>query len=305
MSLSVKILGSNSASFAHNRHHTSQVVQAGSELFMVDCGEGTQLRCKKFGVKLSRINNIFISHLHGDHYYGLMGLLSTMHLYGREKDLLLVGPPGLAEIITVQFKYSDTDLNFKIDYREWIPGTIQTIFDSAQLSVETIPLDHRVSCSGYLFKEKPKGRRLNREVISEQLPPNEVHQLKDGIDVLNEDGSIKYLSKEVTLPPIRSFSYAYCSDTRYSESIIPQISNVDLLYHEATFMEDMRDRASNTYHTTTKQAGEIAIKADVSKLIIGHFSTRYKDLREMLTETKSTFKNSYLATEGEVFEIKP
>ncbi len=268
---------------------------------MVDCGEGTQLQCKKFGVRLSKIDNILISHLHGDHYYGLLGLLSTMHLYGRTKEVKLIGPPGLIEIITLQLRYSETTFNFNVNMIEWVPDRVECVFEDSKLTVHTIPLDHRVPCSGYLFREKKKRRRINKEAIEEKLTPNVVNKLKNGEDVYFEDGSLRFENKAVTLPPLKEFSYAYCSDTRIIPGLRAQIENVDIMYHEATFMEDMKERAYNTYHTTAAEAAQLARDSNIDMLLIGHFSTRYKDLQPVLAEARSIFKNTNLATEGQVF----
>ncbi len=303
MSLSIKILGSNSASFAHNRHHTSQIVQVQNQLFMIDCGEGTQLQCKKYGIKLSKIDHIMISHLHGDHYYGLIGLLSTMHLYGRQKTLKLIGPPGLMEIISLQLRYSETTLNYDIDLVEWAPDARQLVFEDDRLTIHTIPLDHRVPCCGYLIREKEKKKRINKEAISERLSPDIVYKLKNGEDIINEDGSIRFKNKEVTLPPYPQYSYAFCSDTRLKREILSDISGVDIVYHEATFIEDMKERAHQTYHTTAGDAAQLAKDADAKMLLLGHFSTRYKNLDPVLAEAKEIFQNSYLATEGQTFSV--
>lgn len=268
---------------------------------MIDCGEGTQLQCKKFNVKLSKIDHILISHLHGDHYYGLIGLLSTMHLYGRQKPLTLAGPPGLKEILSLQLRYSETRLNYPIEFTEWVPDKVEVVLDNERFSVETIPLDHRVPCSGYMIKEKPNKRRLNREVLTEPLPPTYIQLLKNGQDVCDEEGKLLYKYEEVTKPALKHLSYAYCSDTRYKPQILQQIQNADLLYHEATFADDMKERAHQTYHTTAKQAGDLATQAHVGKLLIGHFSTRYKDLDVILDEAKSVFKNTHAAIEGQTF----
>ena len=270
---------------------------------MIDCGEGTQLQCKKYGVKLSKIDHILISHLHGDHYYGLIGLLSTMHLYGREKTITLAGPPGLKEIISLQLRYSETRLNFDIDFTEWIPDTVQTVLDMPRFTVKTIPLDHRVPCSGYLIEEKPNKRRIIREVIPQQLPPVHINALKNGEDVYSESGDLLYRNAEVTKPPLKHYSYAYCSDTRYKPAILEQVKKVDLMYHEATFMEDMHERAVNTYHTTARQAGTLAKDAEVGQLLIGHFSTRYKELNDMLAEAREVFQSTSLAIEGQTFTV--
>ncbi|MFZ9046184.1 MAG: ribonuclease Z [Cyclobacteriaceae bacterium] len=301
MAIIVKILGSNSASFAHNRHHTCQILQVKDKYLMIDCGEGTQLQCKRYNVKLSKIDHILISHLHGDHYYGLIGLLSTMHLYGRQKELTLAGPPGLKEIISLQLRYSETRLNFSVAFTEWVPENIQTVLETERFTVDTIPLDHRVPCSGYLIKEKPNRRRINRELLKETLPPSHLHALKSSEDVYDEDGKLLYRWEDVTKPPLKNVSYAYCSDTRFKPDIIEQIKDSDLVYHEATFADDMKKRAYDTYHTTAKQAASIARDAEVSQLLIGHFSTRYKDLDVVLEEARAVFPHTSLAIEGNTF----
>lgn len=304
MSFSLKILGSNAAIAAHHRHQTSQLLTMMQVPFLIDCGEGTQLRLKKFKIKSQRIDHIFISHLHGDHYYGLMGLISSLHLYGRTKDLNIYGPPGLKEIISIQLKFSQSTLNYKINYNEWGPGKSQLLFENVNLTVHSFPLDHRIDCSGFLFKEKPKKRRIKKGVLEKNVSPLTVITLKDGKDVLDADGNVLMENKKYTLDPARQCAYAYCSDTRYNESIIPHIKEVDILYHEATFMDDMLDRAEQTFHSTTKQAGEIAKKAKVDKLLIGHFSTRYKELEPLLEETRTIFTNTELAMEGETFTVE-
>lgn len=303
MALELQILGSNSAAFAHNRHHTAQVLRVQDKYFLIDCGEGTQLLLKRFRIKLARIQTIFISHLHGDHYYGLMGLLSTLHLYGKKSDVHIFGPPGLLEIISLQLKYSSTFLSYDIKFHEWKPGVQEKIYDDPQLTIETIPLDHRIPCSGFLFREKPKKRGLLRDKIPELLSPLEVRDLKNGKDILDNEGKIRYRSKDVTAPPKKPYSYAYCSDTRLIPGLEDKIRDVDLVYHESTFMEDMKERANYTFHTTAAQAASLAKKANVGKLLLGHFSTRYKDLRPMLNEAKSIFENTELAEEGKRFLI--
>lgn len=304
MSLELLILGSNASAFAHRRHHTSQVLKIQDHYFLLDCGEGTQLLMKRYQVKLSRIDHIFISHLHGDHYFGLIGLISTMHLFGRKKDLLLVGPPGLSEIISLQLRYSETSLGFKIDYREFKPNESEVIYEHDKYDVTTIPMDHRVPCSGYLFREKPKKRRINRKMLPElNLSKLDILKLKDGEDLLNEDGSIRYENKTITLDPSPAVSYAYCSDTKYKPELIELVKGVDLIYHEATFANDMKDRAAATYHTTAEQAAQFAKDAKVGKLLLGHFSARYRELDILLTEARPIFDNTELAIEGTKFTL--
>ncbi len=303
MALELQILGSNSAAFAHNRHHTAQILRIQDKYFLIDCGEGTQLLLKRFKIKLARIQTIFISHLHGDHYYGLMGLLSTLHLYGKKSDVHIYGPPGLLEIISIQLKYSSTFLSYDLKFHEWTPNVQEQIYDDTQLTVETIPLDHRIPCSGFLFQEKPKKRGLLRDKIPDLLTPLEILDLKLGKDIYDKEGNIKYRSEEVTIPPKKPYSYAYCSDTRLIPGLEERIKGVDLVYHESTFMEDMKERANYTYHTTAAQAAALAKKANIGKLLLGHFSTRYKDLRPMLKEARDIFENTELAEEGKRFLI--
>ncbi len=304
MNLELLILGSNSAAFAHRRHHTSQLLKIQGQHFLIDCGEGTQLLLKRNKVKISRIDHIVISHLHGDHYFGLIGLLSTMHLFGREKDLLLVGPPGLLEIISLQFKYSETALNFKINFVEFTPDISEVVFETDKLTVSTIPMNHRVPCSGFLFKEKSKKRRINRKTLPDlELSNIEIIRLKNGEDILNENGSVKYENKLLTLDPHPQYSYAYCSDTKYKKELENLVRGVDLLYHESTFANDMKDRAESTFHTTAKQAAQFAKNAGVKKLILGHFSARYDSLDIILSEAREVFPDAELAIEGTKFEV--
>ncbi|NVK84231.1 MAG: ribonuclease Z [Cytophagia bacterium] len=301
MSIRVKILGSNSATPAHRRHHTSQLVSVEGKYYLIDCGEATQLQLKRYKLRAQRINNIFISHLHGDHYLGLMGLLSSMHLMGRNKSLDLYGPKGLQEIITLQLKYSDTVFNYEVNFHEIDTEKHQLIHEDELVTVHSIPLDHRISCSGFLISEKPKNRRIIREAIPEDFSVRNIIRLKKGEDVYSEDGKLLFKNEDVTLPPRQTFKYAYCSDTKYNESIIPIIEEADMLYHESTFLEEHMDRASTTYHSTAKEAATIAKKAKVGKLLLGHFSARYKDIEPLQQEAREVFEESYLAIEGEEF----
>jgi len=301
LAIELKILGSNSAAFAHNRNHTSQFLRVQNTYFLIDCGEGTQLLLKKNKVKLSKINNIVISHLHGDHYYGLIGLLSTLHLFGRKAALKLFGPPGLREIITLQLKYSTTSLSYDIDFCEWTPGKSEEIFEDQHITVTTFPLSHRIPCSGFLFKEKPKKRRINKKHVDRELTPLQINDLKNQKDIYDMDGKLLYQWQLATLPPYPSHSYAFCSDTKYIPELSDFLSNVNLIYHEATFTEDMAERAALTYHSTARQAAQLAKNADAEMLILGHFSTRFKDLSPLLEEAKEVFESTELALEGSIF----
>lgn len=304
MSFELTILGSNSASPVYNRHQTAQILHIQNEYILIDCGEGTQMQLARYRFKLNKINYIFISHLHGDHYLGLVGLLSTMHLFGRTKELYLFGPPGLSEIITVQFSFSETVLNYPIHFTELETEKNKIIVTSPHFSVETIPLIHRIPCCGFLFRESPKKRRIRKNVLPENISLASIAKLKKGENVTDEAGNILYNVDEMTEPPRKSHSYAFMSDTAYSEAYLDRIRNIDLLYHEATFTSDMAARAKETFHTTTSGAAELAKKAGVDRLIIGHFSSRYRDLKPLLEEAKAVFPNSWLAIEGERFSVK-
>ncbi|MFQ3213010.1 MAG: ribonuclease Z [Marivirga sp.] len=305
MSFEIQILGSNAAAPAHGRHHTAQSVRIQNNQYLVDCGEGTQLRMKAFGIKKNRLSHIFISHLHGDHYLGLMGLLSTMHLNGRKQAIDLYGPVGLAEIITIQLKYSNTRLSYPIHFHELASEKSVLIMENEHVTVHTIPLNHRIACNGFLFREKLKPRKMIKEkLLAASLGVAQINRLKAGEDVLDENGQLLYAFTDFTLPPKRSRSYAYCSDTLYDEAILPIIKGVDLLYHEATFLHDMLDRAQQTHHTTCKQAATMAKKAAVGQLILGHFSNRYKELLPLLAEARREFPDTVLGEEGLIFSVQ-
>ena len=270
---------------------------------MVDCGEAAQMQLMKFQANLHRINHIFISHLHGDHYLGLMGLIFTMHLQRRSNDLHLYSHRGLDEIITTQLRYSRSSPSFKIIFHRLEKDVREIIFDDNLLTVETIPLSHKIRCSGFLFREKPKQRRIDKSTLPPNLTVQQLGGLKAGNDVQDESGNILYRNADLTLPPKRSRSYAYCSDTAYHEPVIEQIKDIDLLYHEATFSLQDEPRARDTLHSTAYQAATIAARSNVKKLIIGHFSGRYKDLNVLLEEAQKVYPNTELAQEGETYDI--
>lgn len=283
---------------AHNRNQTAQFVQIQNCHLLIDCGEGTQMQLRHYGLRMSRIDYIFISHLHGDHCLGLMGLISTLNLYGRTNPLHLYGPRGLDEIITVQLRHSQTWLRFPLQFHIVDTSKARVILDHEHFTVESIPLIHRVPCAGYLFREKPKPLNINKAALHDKLKLQEIALFKQGKDVCHEDGSIKYRHEDYTLPAKRSRSYAYCSDTQVNPAMIEQIRGVELLYHEATFTSDLAARASHTMHSTAQQAAETAKEAAVEHLLIGHFSTRYKELDGLLDEAKEVFEDTELAIEG-------
>jgi ribonuclease Z len=302
-SFNITILGSSGALPAYGRFPSSQLVEIQNRYFLVDCGEGTQIQLMRYQANLHRINHIFISHLHGDHYLGLMGLLFTMHLLRRTNDLHLYSHPGLDDIITTQFKHSRSAPNFKIIFHRLEKDAHQIIFEDDALTVETIPLKHKLTCSGFLFREKIKPRRVNKEKLPAGLLLKQIANLKKGFDVLDENGGVLYKNEDLTYPPRISRSYAYCSDTAYNVSMIEQIRQVDILFHEATFTLDEESKAIDTLHSTASHAAMIARQAEVKKLLIGHFSARYKDLAPVLEEARKIFDPCALAVEGEIFSI--
>lgn len=304
MTFQVTILGSNSAIPAYGRHHTSQYVQINNQRFLIDCGEATQNQLMHYKLSSLKLDAIFISHLHGDHYLGLVGLLSSMHLQGRTKSLELYGPIGLRDIIIAHFKASDTVLKYKLNFTPIDAHSKEVIYEDKQTSVFIIPLNHKIDCTGFLFKEKPHPIRFNKNKLPQNLSLVQIASLKKGEDVTDESGNVLYKNKELTLPRLHQRTYAYCSDTKYIPSLKNQLKKIDLLYHEATFLNENELRASNTYHSTAAQAAKLAQDAQVKKLLIGHFSARYKELKPFEDEAKKVFTNSHLAIEGTTFDIE-
>jgi len=270
---------------------------------MIDCGEGAQFRINKFGIRTGKLDHIFISHLHGDHFYGLIGLLTTFNLNWRERPINLYAPAAMQDIINIQLKHSDTRLRFDLNFHPLVADSPKIIFEDDTLTVETIILKHRVPTTGFLFREKKGLRKIIPEKIQQyNIPFEKIPGIKDGADFTDEKGKIIPNAELTTIPHLQR-SYAYCSDTAYNESIVEQLKGIDVLYHEATFMEDNKERAQETFHSTCKQAATIAKKAGVKKLLIGHFSGRYENLEPLLAESREIFPETYLAEEGNVFEI--
>jgi ribonuclease Z len=303
MSFNITILGSSGALPAYGRYPSSQLVEIQNRYFLVDCGEGAQMQLTRYQTNFHRISHIMISHLHGDHYLGLMGLLFTMHLLRRTNDIHIYSHAGLDEIITTQMKHSRSVPSFRMHFHVLTKGAQEIIFEDEHLTVETLPLHHRLPCSGFLFKEKPKPRRVNKDVLPQGLLISQIANLKRGMDVTDEEGNVLYTNEALTLSPRKSRSYAYCSDTAYQESLIKRVKDVDVIFHEATFTKDEQSKANETLHSTAEQAGTIAKKANAGKLLIGHFSARYRDLAPVLEEAKTVFENTALAIEGETFSI--
>ena len=301
MKFEVTILGSSSATPVFNRNPSAQLLNCNEKYYLIDCGEGTQQQLTKYNLKAARIDHIFISHLHGDHYFGLIGLLSSLHLNGRIKPMQIFAPAPLLEILEIQFKYSDTNLRYPIEFSPIEADQSKQIFENQDLIVKTIVLNHRIPTTGFVFQQKPRQRKLIKEK-TEAIPMAYYAALKKGKDVEQSNGDI-LRSEDYTMPAEPPRSYAYCSDTMYDERYFETIKGCDTLYHEATFMHELLDRANETHHTTARQAGEIAKINGVKKLLIGHFSSRYKTLHMLLEETQSVFENTELAVEGRTFQL--
>jgi ribonuclease Z len=303
LSFKITILGSSGALPAYGRFPSAQYVEIQSRHFMIDCGEGAQMQLMKFQANLHRINHIFITHLHGDHYLGLMGLIFTMHLLRRTNDLHIYSHRGLDEMITTQLRCSQSAPNYKLIFHVLEPGESKIIYEDEALTIETVPLLHKLPCSGFIFREKGKPRRIDKEKLPSGLLIQQIAGLKKGLDVVDEDGNIIHKNTDLTYSPRRSRTYAYCADTAYNEDLIEKLKHIDVLYHEATFTADEESKAIETKHSTATQAATIALKAEVNSLLLGHFSARYRELDPILEEAKKIFPNVQLAVEGSTFTI--
>lgn len=297
----VTILGANSAIPTANRFPTAQLLNINESYYLIDCGEGTQIQLRKNKLKFQRIEVIFISHLHGDHYFGLIGLLTTMHLLKREKPLKIVGPEKLWEIITLQLDVAGTKLAYPVTFEPISFSNGALLHSDTKIEVTALKLNHRIACAGFVFKQKPKEPSVRKDKIQDhQLTIDEIKELKSGNSIERKG---KELLNELIVQPQQPKAYAYVTDTKMNEQIIPFIKEVDLLYHETTFKKHETKRAKETYHSTTHQAAEIALKANVTKLMIGHYSTRYDNLEELRQECMEIFENTVLATEGETILV--
>jgi ribonuclease Z len=302
-SFELLILGSSAATPTANRNPTAQLLNIAERFFLIDCGEGTQMQMRKYKARFQNINHVFISHLHGDHFYGLPGFLASMHLLGRKNDLTIYGPSELEEIINLIHKHSDTYLNYQVKFVHTQNNMKQLLFEDDKVEVYSFPLKHRIATTGYLFKEKPFPRNIDKYKLEKlNVSFAEIHKLKLGLDAIDNNGNtIKNI--DLTIDPPNSRSYAFCSDTKFFEELANDIKDVDLLYHESTFLEDKKDRAKQTFHSTAKQAAEMAKLANAKKLLLGHFSARYGKLDEFLNEAKVVFQNTELAIEGSEFSL--
>lgn len=292
------ILGCGSATPTTHHNPSSQVLNIREKLFMIDCGEGTQLQLRRSKLGFSKLTHIFISHLHGDHCFGLIGLISTLGLLGRTGDLVIHSVAGLEDILRAELDFFCKDNPFEVKIEIFDPKRSEIIYEDRSVTVTTIPLKHRVPCGGFLFREKQKHAHLLPDMIKfYDIPVKELSRIKQGADFVTAEGVV-IPNRRLTRPAEPARSYAYCSDTAYNEEIIPIIEGVDLLYHEATFAESDALRARNTGHSTARQAAEIAKRAEVKKLMLGHFSARYPDNRILLEEARAIFPETILANEG-------
>lgn len=303
MSFNVTILGTGAAVPTLKRGTTSQFVSCQQRSILIDCGEGTQIQMRKFKVKFQSIQIILISHLHGDHVFGLSGLISTMQLLGRKEAIIIVGPVGIKEFLMNQFKLSGLYSGFPIDFRELAPETSGLVFEDKCIEIQTFPLSHRIQTQGYRINEKPGKRGLDREAFDATgVSVSYINKLVSGEDIEDNDGNI-VRSEDVTFSPKPTKSYAFCSDTAYHPPIIEALKNVDLLYHEATFIDKESERAMETFHSTAKQAATIALKSNAKRLILGHFSARYKTMDKHLEEASSIFERVFIPEDGELFNV--
>ena len=304
MSFKLTILGSSSAIPTIDRNPTAQLLNVNERFFLIDCGEGTQVQLRKYQLSFQRISHIFISHLHGDHYFGLIGLISSMHLLGRKKDLHIHAHKELKEIIDLQLLSSNTELNYPFFFHPIPEDSEGIILEDDNLKVSNIILDHSIKCSGFVFEEiRSKRKIIKSEVEKLNVPYDKMKSLKNGVDWINKKGEI-IPNEQLTIENSKPHTYAFCSDTRYNKQLISKIEGVDLLYHETTFKKDLEERAFQTGHSTTLQAASIARKSNVKSLLIGHYSQRYRDFQELADESKEIFENVIVSYSGLEIDFK-
>ncbi|SHG91831.1 RNAse Z [Flavobacterium fluvii] len=301
--MNLTILGCYAATPRTFTNPTSQVLEIRNRLFLIDCGEGTQVQLRKNKIKFSKINHVFISHLHGDHFFGLIGLISTFALLNRTTDLHIYGPKGIKEIINLQLRLSNSWTKYGLFFHELESKESEVVFEDDKVIVKTIPLNHRVYTNGFLFQEKIRERKLNLDAVqSYEIEKCYYQNIKNGKDITLDDGRLVENHK-LTFDPVPPMSYAFCSDTVYNENIIPIIKEVDVLYHESTFLESEEALAEKTMHSTAKEAARIALKANVQQLVLGHYSTRYDSIELFKEQAETIFPNILLAEDGKSFEF--
>ncbi|HUH47551.1 MAG TPA: ribonuclease Z [Arenibacter sp.] len=301
--MKLTVLGCYAATPRSLNNPTSQVLEIKNHLFLIDCGEGTQVQLRRYKIRFSKVNHIFISHLHGDHFFGLPGLVSTFRLLGRKNELHIYGPKGIKEAITLLLKLGDSWTDYPLLFHELTSSGPELIFQDDKVEVSTIPLQHRVYTNGFLFREKLGERKLNVAAVAKYgIDKCYFQNIKNGKDVVLDNGR-SIPNALLTFDPPASKSYAFCSDTQYLEAIVPLIRGVDVLYHEATFLETEKELAPKTKHSTAKEAATIAKKAQVGKLILGHFSTRYPSIDLFREEAETIFNRVELADDGKEFEF--
>ena len=302
--MKLTILGCYAATPRTITNPTSQVLEIRNRMFLIDCAEGTQVQLRKNKLKFSKINHIFISHLHGDHFYGLVGLISTFMLLNRQTDLHVYGPKGIKEIVLLQLRHSNSFTGYNLYFHELTSTVGEIIFEDEKVLVKTIPLKHRIYTNGFLFQEKVGDRKLNIEAVQKhKIETCYFQKIKNGKDIILDDGMV-IPNDALTFDPIQPKSYAFCSDTIYDETLVAKIENVDILYHETTFLESEVDKATKTMHSTAMQAATIAKKANVAQLILGHYSTRYENINLFKEEAETIFPNVLLADDGKTFEFE-
>ena len=301
--IKITILGNNSALPAYNRHPTSQVVDIEEQLFLVDCGEATQIQMQRYHIRRRRINYIFISHLHGDHYFGLMGLITSMGLMGRTAPLHLFGPPALQQIVDLQLQVATTVLPYPLHFTALEEGKAQILVDEASYKVESFPVEHRIPCHGFSFTHRHLQRRLLPEQCRHyEIPTAFFARLKNGEDYTRKDGLL-VKNEWVTTAGTPDKKYVYCADTRTTDSFLPYILKADLLYHESTYVDNDQKKAFDRFHSTARQAAELAQKAGAGRLLLGHFSSKYQDLSLFYEEASQIFPDVEVSTEGITYEI--
>ena len=299
--LAVTILGNNSAVPAFNRHPTSQVITLDGFNFLVDCGEGTQIQMMRYKIRRSKISHIFISHLHGDHYFGLVGLINSFGLLNHQQELHVYGPSPLQEIIELQMKVANTILPFQLNFHTISKNG--TLIDDPKFEIRCFRTNHRIECYGFTFTEKKKPRKLDVEKVrAAGIPATFYKRLEEGMDYTTKDDKL-IKNEEVTIQAPKGKTYVFCADTKYDESLLTHLQEADMIYHETTYLDNLQERAELRFHSTSKQAAKMAKKGKVKKLLIGHFSSKYPELDEFEKEAREVFENTEIAQEGVTYKV--